>query len=79
MNYIKELNSIEKALSIDESNSIRIKNMIRLSYDQSWHKDGPNVDQITAFIAPHLTTQEEAFYAATILLSDVFHAMQSSK
>lgn len=75
MNYKKEINDFEKALSLDKSQVIRLKNAIAKGYDQSWHADGPNIDQINAFVAPYIKTQEEAFYAATVILTDVFAAM----
>lgn len=76
MNYKKELNDFEKALSLDKHQVKRLKNAIAKAYDQQWHSDGPNVDQINAFIAPYIKTQEEAFYAATIVISDVIGALK---
>jgi hypothetical protein len=79
MNYKKEVNDFEKALSIDNGQAKRLKGIIEQAYNQSWHVDGPNVDQINAFVAPHIQTQEEAFYVATIIISDVFGALQALK
>jgi len=79
MIYRKELNDFDQALKLDKSQVTRLKNAIQKAYDQEWHHDGPNVDQINAFVAPYIKTQEEAFYAATVILSDVFEAMQVIK
>jgi hypothetical protein len=75
MNYRKELNDFEKALSLDKSQVTRLKNAISKAYDQEWHREGPNVDQINAFVAPYIKTQEEAFYCASVILTDVFGPM----
>jgi hypothetical protein len=75
MIYKTEVNDFEKALSLDKSQVTRLKNAIEKAYDQTWHKDGPNVDQINALVAPYIKTQEEAFYVAQVILSDVFSAM----
>jgi hypothetical protein len=75
MNYKKEVNDFEKALSLDKGQALRLKSAIAKAYDQAWHKDGPNVDQINAFVAPHIESQEEAFFVATVIMSDVFGAM----
>lgn len=72
MEYRKELNDFENALALDKSQVIRLKNAIKKAYDQNWHTAGPNVDQINAFVAPYIKTQEEAFYAATVILTDIF-------
>lgn len=77
MKYQKEINSKEfgEALSLDKAQIKRIKGAIEKAYLQEWHPDGPNIDQINFIVAPYIKTQEEAFYAATIILSDVFGAM----
>lgn len=75
MIYRKELNDFEKALNLDKAQITRLKNAIQKAYDQNWHKDGPNIDQINAFVAPYIKTQEEAFFTAQIICSDVFNAM----
>jgi len=74
MKYIKEIKSqkFEEALGLDKSQVKRLKNAISKAYDQNWHLTGPNVDQINAFVAPYIKTQEEAFYAAQVILSDVY-------
>lgn len=76
MKYIKEANDFEQALSIDKDRELKIKNAIQDAYNQEWHKLGPNVDQIYALVAPFIETPEEGFYAASIILSDIFGAMQ---
>lgn len=77
MIYRKEIqsNDFGKALSLDKAQVVRIKNAIEKAYHQEWHKEGPNVDQINALVAPYIKTQEEAFYAATVILTDVFGTM----
>lgn len=75
MIYKKEINNFEKALELDKGTVARLKSVIEKAYNQSWHKDGPNVDQINAFVAPHIESQEEAFYCATVIVSDVLSAI----
>lgn len=74
MKYTKEHPSqeIEKALGLDASQLKRLQNAIKKSYDQEWHKEGPNVDQMYAVVAPYIKSQEEAFYVANVILTDVF-------
>lgn len=79
MKYTKELNDFEKALSLESNQAERLRTVIMEAYDQTWHKDGPNVDQIYASVAPHIHTPEEAFYAASVILTDVFGAITTSK
>lgn len=81
MHYVKEIKSqrIEDALNLHASQITRIKNAIQEAYNQNWHDDGPNIDQINAFIAPHLLTPEEAFYAATVMTTDVFGMIMQHK
>lgn len=74
MKYIKEVNDFEKALSINETQAEFIKSVIQKAYNQECHKDGPNVDQINALVAPHINTPEEAFYAGQIIMLDVLLA-----
>lgn len=76
MNYIKELNDFEKALSLNEDQVKRIKTAILKSYEQNWHTLGPNIDQINNAVAPFILTPEEGFFAASCIMSDVFQAMQ---
>jgi hypothetical protein len=75
MKYTKEVNDFEKALGLGNIQATRIRDAIQKAYSQEWHMDGANVDQINALVAPELHTPEEAFYAATVILSDVFGAM----
>lgn len=81
MIYIKEIPTqrIEDALVLREDRADRIRSVIHSAYQQSWHKDGPNIDQINAFVAPELRTAEEAFYACSVIMTDVFAAMNDSK
>jgi hypothetical protein len=78
MKYQSELNDFEHALDLDKSQVKRIKGAISKAYDQNWHTEGPNIDQINAFVAPYIKCQEEAFYAAQVIMSDVFGAMLST-
>lgn len=77
MKYTKEIKSKDfaKALGLDKNQVVRLKDAIEKAYDQDWHKDGPNIDQVNAFVAPYIKTQEEAFFTAATILSDVFGAM----
>jgi hypothetical protein len=81
MHYKKEIQGqdFSKALALDKDQVTRIENAIEKEYNQHWHRDGPNIDQINAIVAPYIKTQEEAFYAATTILSDVFGAMTASR
>lgn len=78
MKYKVETNDFEKALSITKSQETRLKNAISKAYDQEWHKSGPNIDQINAFVAPYIKSEEEAFYVATIIVTDVVGALNES-
>lgn len=80
MKYRKEHPSkeIEKALDLEKHQVTRLKDAIAKAYDQEWHPEGPNIDQINAFVAPYIKTQEEAFYAASVIMSDVLGAMIES-
>lgn len=75
MTYRKEVNDLERALALDKSQVTRLKSAIKKAYDQEWHPLGPNIDQINAVVAPYIKTQEEAFYVATVILTDVFGSM----
>lgn len=77
MIYDKEVNDFELALRLEASQTHKIKAAISKAYNQEWHTDGPNVDQIYASIAPILNTPEEAFYAASVILTDIFQAMKN--
>lgn len=81
MKYIKDIQSKDfaKALSLTNDQVIRIKNAIAKAYNQEWDHEGPNIDQINAIVAPYIKTQEEAFYAATVIFSDVFGALMLQK
>lgn len=75
MKYTVEAGEFEKALHLDKAQETRLKNAIKKSYDQNWHKDGPNIDQIYFAMAPYIKTPEEAFYVATVIVSDVMGTM----
>ena len=71
MKYTKEINDFEKALNLDGSQLRRLKGAIEKAYNQEWHPEGPNIDQMNAIVAPYIKTQEEAFYVATVMVTDV--------
>lgn len=71
MEYTKEINDFEKALHLDKSQIKRLKGAIEKAYAQEWHPEGPNIDQMNALVAPYIKTQEEAFYVATVMVTDV--------
>lgn len=81
MRYTSEIKSrdFSDALGLDKKRVATLHNIIAKAYDRNWHPLGPNVDQINAFVAPYITSQEEAFYVATTILSDVFGAITSKK
>jgi hypothetical protein len=77
MKYTKELNDFEKALDLDKKQVKRLQDAISKAYGQEkWHPDGPNIDQINAMVAPYIKSQEEAFYAATVIISDVYNVLK---
>lgn len=73
MIYIKEIPTqrIEDALVLNEDRADKIKQVIGRAYKQHWHKKGPNLDQINAFVAPELRTAEEAFFACSVIMTDL--------
>jgi hypothetical protein len=77
MKYIKEHPSqeVDRALGLEKHQVTRLKGAIEKAYDQEWHPEGPNIDQMYAVVAPYIKTQEEAFYVATVILTDVFGAI----
>lgn len=78
MKYTKEHPSqeIEKALGLDNVQLKRLQGAIEKAYNQEWHREGPNVDQMYALVAPYIKSQEEAFYVANVILTDVFGSVQ---
>lgn len=78
MKYRSETNDFEKALYIDKQAEKRLKDAIKKAYSQNWHAEGANIDQINAFMAPYIRSQEEAFYVATIIVTDVVGAINES-
>jgi hypothetical protein len=76
MKYTSGINDFEKALSLDKKQETRLKNAIQKAYDQVW-TDSPNIDEINFIVAPYIKTPEEGFYVASVILSDVFGAMQN--
>ena len=79
MIYHKEQNDFAKACNINHLQLAFLKEKLAKAYDQHWHPDGPNVDQINAFIAPAINTPEEAFFVAQVIMTDVFGTMLSRK
>lgn len=81
MKYRKNLPTryFAKALYLEKSQVKRLHDAIKKAYDEVYnHPLGPNIDNINALVAPYIKTQEESFYAAQIILSDVVGAMQES-
>lgn len=66
---------IEKALCLEKSQVVRIKNAIAKAYDNVPDNNGVNIDGINAIVAPYIKTPEEAFYTATVIITDVWGAM----
>lgn len=52
-----------------------MKDAIQKAYSQNWDAKGPNIDQINNMVAPYIKTPEEAYYVATIIVSDVIGTM----
>ncbi len=77
MKYKKDILSheIDKALGLEKSQIVRIKNAIQKAYDEVPTQHGFNVDNINAIVAPYIKTPEEAFYACTIILTDIMGVM----
>lgn len=67
---------IENALGLDNSQVKRLKNAIQKAYHSEWGDNGVNIDEINALVAPYIKTQEEAFYAASVILTDIWGAME---
>jgi len=78
MNYKSEKNDFEKALGISKDQEKRLKGAIEKAYNQNWHKYGANIDQINLFVAPYIKSQEEAYYVATIIITDVVGALNEA-
>jgi len=77
MIYQKELNDFVQALHLDKKQVKRLNDAIAKAYSRDdWHKDCPNIDQINAFVAPYIKTPEEGFYAASVIITDVYNAVK---
>ncbi len=79
MKYTKELKSQDfaEALGLDKAQVKRLTDACQKAYNQHWHPAGPNIDQINAVVAPYIKTQEEAFWVAMTISSDMFGALMS--
>lgn len=77
MKYKEKASEIEKALGLEKYQIDRIKNAIVKAYHEVPEEEA-SVDAINAFVAPYIKTPEEAFYAASVILTDVFGAMKES-
>jgi hypothetical protein len=77
MKYRKDLpsQSIEQALGLEKTQIERLKNAILKAYDNVPVSNGWNVDNINALVAPYIKTTEEAFYAASVILTDLMGVM----
>lgn len=80
MKYRKDLPSqdIEQALCLEKSQVARLKGAIAKAYNEVPTTHGFNVDNINAIVAPYIKTPEEAFYAASVILTDIFGAMEQT-
>jgi len=67
---------IENALGLDSAQVKRLKGAIKKAYQAEWGPSGVKIDEINGLVAPYIKTPEEAFYAATIILTDVWGAME---
>lgn len=68
-----------KALYLEKSQVKRLHDAIKKAYDQAWDaRHGANIDNINAIVAPYIKSQEEAFYAAQVIITDVVGAMQKT-
>lgn len=70
---------LEKALDLDSAQVKRLIGAIQKAYRQEWNIEGPNIDQIYGKVAPYIKTQEEAFFVANTVLTDVFGAMEQMR
>lgn len=79
MKYKKDVPSqdIADALSLNKSQVKRLIDAIQKAYDQHWDNRGPNIDQIYAQVAPYIKSEEEAFYVANVVVTDVLGAINS--
>jgi succinyl-CoA synthetase beta subunit len=75
MNYIKNAQSLEKALGLSKEQETRLKQVIGNAYHSLPDKDF-NIDEVNALVAPHIMTPSEAFYAASVIITDVIGASQ---
>lgn len=80
MKYRKDLPSqkMEHALGLEKHQVERLKNAIAKAYKEVPTTYGWNVDNINSIVAPYIKTPEEAFYAATVILTDVFGMMMQT-
>lgn len=63
----------EQALYLDKNQVTKIKKAIQKAYDSIPERDF-NIDEVNAFVAPYIKTPEEAFFAATTIMSDILGA-----
>jgi len=77
MYYKKKVNDFPKALGLSKDQINRLDNAIAKAYEQDFHKNEANPDQVNAFVAPYIKSQEEAFYVATTLMMQIMQAYQS--
>lgn len=78
MRYIKNAFDLEKALGLSGGQVTRIKQAIAIAYHSLPDKDF-SIDEVNDIVAPHLLTPEEAFYAASTIITDVIGTFQNSK
>lgn len=78
MKYISKEKShqIDKALGLTEKEVERLRGVISDAYKSAGSQTQPlTVDELNAYCAPHINTPEEAYFVASVILSDVFGTM----
>lgn len=79
MKYKKDHPSkdIALALGLDKSQVKRIKEACAKAYHSVSIEDF-SIDAINSMVAPYIKSQEEAFYAASVIITDVLEANESA-
>lgn len=80
MKYKKDVPSqdIADALSLTKAQVKRLTDAIQKAYNQNWDSRGPNIDQIYFAMAPYIKSEEEAFYVANVVVTDVMGAINEA-
>lgn len=80
MYYKKNLKEQDfpRALGLEKSQVKRIDDAIAKAYKEVDTTHGWNVDNINAIVAPYIKSQEEAYYACTTILMQLFAVMMET-